>query len=180
MRSLAATATVLAIALALAACGSGSKSSTGSGTGAASHNGAPGAASPVALTPEHRAALAFSGHAGVAFGTFYRFIYAPYKAGAFNPPRPSRPALAKARSAAVLVARELETATRATRTSAALAKLRTPMMVLDDGFKAALAKLKSGRFKLAEIEAANLAISAIKGSATNAGLSIGESSSGAL
>ena len=179
MRSSAATATVLAIALALAGCGSGgSKSSTG--TGAASRNGTVGGASPVALTPEHRAALAFSSHAGVAFGTFYRFIYAPYKAGAFNPPRPSRPALAKARSAAVVVAREIEAATRATRTSAALAKLRTPMMVLDEGFKAALARLKRGRFKLAEIEAANVAISAIKGSATTAGLSIGESSSDAL
>src|SRR5690348_9824566 len=178
MRSPAATATLLAIALALAACGSGgSKSSTG--TGAASRNGTAGA-SPVALTPEHRAALAFSSHAGVAFGTFYRFIYAPYKAGAFNPPRPSRPALAKARNAAVVVAREIEAATRATRTSAALAKLRTPMMVLDEGFKAALARLKRGRFKLAEIEAANVAISAIKGSATTAGLSIGESSSDAL
>ena len=68
-----------------------------------------------------------------------------------------------------MVAREVEAATRATRASAALAKLRTPMKVLDEGFKAALAKLKSGRFKLAEIEAANVAISAIKGAASAQG-----------
>jgi hypothetical protein len=75
----------------------------------------------------------------------------------------------------VVVAHEVDMATRAARASAALAELRTPMATLDEGFRVALAKLNAGHFKLAEIQAANIAISAIKGSASGAGLPIGES-----
>jgi hypothetical protein len=177
MRSPALTLTVLALAVPLAACGSsGSKVTEGPATTTASAGDAAKGTSPVALDPSHTAAAAFTAHAGVAFGTFYRFIYAPYGAGAFNPARPDRAALSRARSAAVLVAREIDAATRATRLSATLARLRAPMATLDEGFKIGLAKLRAGRFNLAEIQAANLAIGAIKGSAASSGLTILESS----
>jgi hypothetical protein len=47
--------------------------------------------------------------------------------------------------------------------------------VLDAGFHAALVKLREGSFKMSEIEAANVAISSIKGSAAQAGAPITES-----
>jgi hypothetical protein len=161
MRFPAAALTILALALPLAGCGSGgSKAAGGSAAG----------------TPGASGSGAFSTHAGIAFGAFYRFIYTPYRAGAFNPARRDRLAFVRARSAAFLVAREIDAATRATRDSAALARLRAPMVTLDRGFKIGLAKLRAGRLNLAEIEAANIAISAIKGSAANSGLTIAESS----
>jgi hypothetical protein len=169
---------VLALTPALAGCGgsSASGSARSSSGSSASTSGAPGsgAAGAGASSPEQVAAAAFASHAGVAFGTFYRFIYAPYRAGAFNPASPNPAALAKARRAAVVVAHEIDIATRATRVSAALEQLRVPMATLDEGFKVALAKLKAGHFSLAEIQTANIAIGAIKGSASNAGLPIGE------
>jgi hypothetical protein len=161
MRLSAAALTILALGLPLAGCGSGgSKAAGGSAAG----------------TPDVSGSAAFSAHAGIAFGTFYRFIYTPYKAGAFNPSRPDRSALARARSAAFVVAREIDAAARAAGVDAGLAQLRAPMVTLDRGFKIGLAKLRAGRLNLAEIEAANIAISAIKGSAANSRLTIAESS----
>ena len=46
------------------------------------------------------------------------------------------------------------------------------MKTLDEGFQAALVKLKSGHFDFGEIQAAAVAISAIRGAAASAGLSI--------
>ena len=46
------------------------------------------------------------------------------------------------------------------------------MKTLDEGFKAALVKLKSGHFNFGEIQAAAVAISSIRGAAASAGLSI--------
>ena len=167
--------TALTIALDLAGCGS----SGGSGSAKSSTTSPAGAASTVAAqSPQQHAEVVFATHAGVAFGTFYRFIYAPYTTGAFNPVHPNLAALAKARRAVAVVARELDMATSATRGAPALVALRAPIATLDDGFKAALVQLKkNGHVKLAEIQAANIAISSIKGSAAGAGLQIPEAAS---
>jgi hypothetical protein len=55
-----------------------------------------------------------------------------------------------------------------------------PLRVLEEGFRSALVKLRTGHFKMSEIEAANLAISAIKGSATSAGIPITEATPSAI
>ena len=164
-------AVVVVLALALAGCGS---SASHSSTKAA------GAGTPSAAASTTSSAAAFRAHAGLAFGTFYRFIYTPYRAGEFRAIVSNRAALARAGAAASFVARQLEQALAAARTSGSLAKLVVPMQVLDEGFHAALAKLKAGRFKMNEIAAANIAIAAIKGSATSAGAPISETTPGAI
>ena len=164
--SAAALTLVVAGSLLLAGCGSSSAPS-------ASH---PHAAAKPAASP----ASAFATHAGLAFGTFYRYIYAPYRAGRFSPAAGDRAALSRATLAAKFVADQLEQATVAAHESSALAKLVAPLHVLDEGFRTALVKLRAGHFKMSEIAAANLAISSIKGGAMQAGLPITESTPSAI
>lgn len=117
---------------------------------------------------------AFASHAGMAFGAFYRFIYDPFRAGKFNPAAPDKAALTQAGLAAKYVTEQLGQAVTAARSNASLAKLVPPVQVLEEGFRAALVKLQAGHFKLAEIQAANLAIGTIKGAAQAGGLQITE------
>jgi hypothetical protein len=151
--------------LVLAGCGSSSSPASSTQAKTAS---APAAST--ATSAEH----AFATHAGLAFGAFYHFIYAPYAAGALSPATATRAVLARATLAATYVDAQVEQATAAAGGSAALAKLIPPLELLDKGFRAALVQLHAGHFKMSQIQAANLAISAIKGSASNAGMPIAE------
>jgi hypothetical protein len=145
----------------------------GSSSSPASSTQAKTASAPPANTATS-AERGFATHAGLAFGAFYRFIYAPYTAGAFRPAAANRAALTRAALAAAYVDAQVEQATAAASGSAALAKLIPPLKVLDEGFRSALVQLHTGHFKMSQIQAANLAISAIKGSASNAGAPITE------
>lgn len=165
------TLLVVFLTLALAGCGSSATHKSGASTSAAAASSANASA---------HAASAFASHAGLAFGTFYRFIYGPYRAGEFRAAAGNRAALARAAAAATYVAAQIEQATAAAHGSAALAKLVAPMKILGAGFRTALVKLKTGHFKMSEIEAANIAISAIKGSSTQAGLPISEATPSAV
>lgn len=166
IRRLSLTATVLA--LGLAGCGSSSHSSSTSSGSASSGSGSV-KATQVALEPSQRAAITFTKDAGTAFTTFDRAILVPYQHGAF---KPNSPALASAGATALAVAKEIHEATLAAEESPQLAALRAPMKSLDEGFQAALAKLKSGKFNFGEIQAASVAIASIRGAAASAGLSI--------
>lgn len=158
------------LTLGLAGCGSSSHSNSSASTSASS-GGSAGAVQQVSLEPAQRAAAAFSKNAGAAFTTFYRAIYGPYQQGAFKG-KPSPAALASAGQAALMASDEIHAAAVATTESPQLAQLRVPMKTLDEGFKAALGKLKQGHFNFGEIQAAAVAIAAIRGSAASAGLSI--------
>jgi hypothetical protein len=151
--------------LALAGCGSSSAPSSSAHAKTAS--------APAASTATS-AERAFATHAGLAFGAFYHFIYAPYASGALSPATATRAVLTRATLAATYVDAQVEQATAAAGANPALAKLIPPMELLDRGFRAALVELHAGHFKLSQIQAANLAISAIKGSASNAGMPIAE------
>jgi len=169
LRFVVVTAMVIA-SCALAGCGS-------SGSSGASHTQSASTKQASASDPAAVAASTFAAHAGLAFGTFYRLIYNPYRAGAFRTAADNHAAFARAAAAAAYVASQLDQATSAARRSAALSKgVLGPLEVLDAGFHSALTKLRAGQFKMSEIQAADLAISAIKGSATVAGVQIGESS----
>ena len=144
---------------------SSSSKSASSGTGSS-------AAQQISLNPVQRAELAFSKDAGAAFTTFDRAIYAPYQQGAFKSAKSNPKALAGAGQAALEVSEEIHAAAVAANESPQLAPLRAPMKALDQGFKAALVKLKQGHFDFGEIQAAAVAISSIRGSAASAGLSI--------
>lgn len=161
--------TAIVLALGLAGCGSSSHSSSATGASAGSHAAN---ATQVALEPGQRAVLTFTKDAGEAFTTFDRAIYAPYQQGAFNAAKPNRAVLASAGQTAAVVAEEIHEAALATTESPQLAALKAPMASLDEGFQAALAKLKQGHFDFGEIQAAEVAIASIRGAAASAGLSI--------
>ena len=162
-----ATTTMLVV-LALAGCGSSKGGSTHASR------------TTPAVSPAQAAESAFASHAGLAFGTFNRYIYTPYRSGQFTAVAANKAALTRAALAARYVATQLEQATAAAQSSAALAKLVPPLRVLGAGFRAALVKLRTGGFKMSEIQAASIAISAIKGSAMNAGLQINEATPSAI
>ncbi len=153
--------------LVLASCGSSSPS--------ASSTHAKAASVPAQSTATS-AKRAFATHAGLAFGAFYHFIYAPYTAGQLRPGAASRATLTRAALAAAYVDAQVQQATAAARGSAVLAKLVPPLMLLDRGFRSALVRLRAGHFKMSQIQVANLAISSIKGSAISAGAPITEAS----
>ncbi len=162
---------LLPAVLTLGLAGCGSSSNTQSTSSGSASSGSAGAAQQVSLNPAQRAPITFSKDAGAAFTTFYKAIYAPYQQGAFKG-KPSPAALASSGQAALAASNEIHAAYLATTESPELAALRAPMKTLDEGFKAALVKLKSGHFDFGEIQAAAVAISAIRGSAASAGLSI--------
>lgn len=159
--SRALTPTLLA-GLALAGCGSSSSP----------HSSQAKASTPA--NPAQTAQTAFTTHAGLAFGTFERYIYTPFSTGEFRTAAGAA-ALGRARLAAAYVAAQLDQATRAAEASSALTKLLPPLRTLDEGFHAALVKLRDGHFNMSEIQAAYIAIGAIKGSAQDAGTPISES-----
>jgi hypothetical protein len=70
-------------------------------------------------------------HSGLAAGAFYRYIYNPWRAGAFKQGAPGRTkALAKAAASGVVVAHELKTAARDAQCDGpALKALARPMTV---------------------------------------------------
>jgi hypothetical protein len=161
-------AAVLILGVAAYAASSHSNShKSGSKSGSAS-----GPAQQVSLSPVQRAELAFSKDAGAAFTTFYQAIYTPYQQGAFKSAKSNPQALASAGQAAAEASQEIHAAAVATTESPQLAPLRAPMKALDQGFKAALVKLKQGHFDFGEIQAAAVAISSIRGAAASAGLTI--------
>ena len=100
----APTATLLVLALLFAtACGSKSSSSSGPGGGPAVQATAP-------AKTIHFAKTKFLLHAGLAFGAFHRYVYKPFKAGAFSHPLQHKLALLKAGAAALFVVHEVRKA----------------------------------------------------------------------
>jgi hypothetical protein len=164
---------LVVLALALVGCGSSSNSSS------SSSKSTPTVAVPTTATqssagPAHLATVKFLAHSGLAFGAFHRYIYKPLLAGEFKPPLRHTVAVVKATAAAVFILHEIKLAAADARSSAALKQLVKPLAVLGTGFAAALAKLKTGKFSLGEIQAANIAIASIEGAAKNGGATIAE------
>ncbi len=155
---------LVVLALVLAGCGSSSSSSSSTSS----------TATAASTNPTHLATVKFVTHAGLAFGAFHRYIYKPLLAGDFKGLFKHKLAVIKATAAAVFIAHEVKLAAADARASAVLAPLVAPLTTLSTGFAAALAKLKSGKFNLGEIQSANIAIGSIEGSAKSAGLSIAE------
>ena len=155
---------LVALVIALAGCGSSSSSSSSPATTAKTS----AAASPAQLAQSR-----FAATAGVAFGTFNRYIDTPLKEGKVKQPI-DKALLAKGTAAAEFVARELRTATAAAKASPALSAVAPQLAVLSAGFTAALARLKAGHFNPIEINTAASAIESIKSAAAAAGVKISE------
>jgi hypothetical protein len=168
MRSLPVLPVALVLVLVLVGCGSSSSKSSHSASSAAASTTASTAASPAQL-----AQAKFAAAAGLAFGTFNRYIDAPMKEGKLKQPI-DRALLATGTEAAQFVLRELRLATAAAKKSPALSGVAPQVAVLSGGFSAALTRLKAGHFNPIEIDTAASAIESIKAASAAAGVRITE------
>jgi len=101
LRVLALTAVTLVLAVTAAGCG----------TKTVTQTGANGVVSTKTVANVHFAKTKFVIHLGLAFGAFHRYIYNPFRAGAFSSGSAGRTkALVKAGAAALFAVHELKTA----------------------------------------------------------------------
>jgi hypothetical protein len=173
-RAFARAATALAVlALALATgCGSKSAGST------ASTRAAGTATSTVAASSEPKqirfAKTKFALHAGIAFASFRRYLYKPFKRGAFSHPLSHKAALAKAAAAAVVIVLQVRKAREDAQASPLLRKLLSPLDALTATISGLGTSFKGGRVDAAALNSANSGVESIKQSASAAGVSVSE------
>jgi hypothetical protein len=156
---------VVAAVLVVAGCGSKTITTTAANGQVSTH------------TTVHFAKTKFLLHAGLAFGTFHRYIYAPLKAGDFSHPLQHKAVVAKAALAGAFVYHEVKLALTDAQGSAILSKVVSPLTALGATLAAVVLALKHGHPNLSGISSANGAISSIKSSSSSAGANITEHSS---
>jgi hypothetical protein len=168
--SLLTAALLLAALVSVSACGSKSKS-------ASSAEPVAGATSGQTAPPAKHIRFAktkFLLHAGLAFGAFHRYLYKPFKAGAFSHPLQHKLALLKAAAAAAFVVHEVRKANEDAQSSALLRKLFSPLTALTASVAALAAGLKGGHADAATLGSANSAVESIEHSSSAAGASVRE------
>ncbi len=154
------------IALLAASCGGTKDTKDTAGGTTTGSSATPTPSGACASAGESRFAKArFILHAGIAFGAFHRYIYKPYRAGAFKAGAPGRAkALAKAGASALVVAHEVKAARDAAAGDATLCKLVAPLDSLN-GLATTLAPgLKSGSFNPTQLLDLNKRIEDFKSS----------------
>ena len=164
MRAVVALLLLSVIVLALTACGG-----TSSTTTTTSSSG------KVVVSCHTRFAKAkFAVHSGIAVAGFYRFIYKPYRAGAFKSGAPGRKkALVKAAATAAVVVHELRLAAKNARCDGAALKhvgdpLEAALGPIDDVTSVAA----GGGGGLGAIAAAQAALSRFTRASANAGVPV--------
>jgi hypothetical protein len=166
------TSALVALTLAFAT-GCGSKSST-PGSASSSANGGASVQTTTPVKKVHFAKTKFLLHAGLAFGAFHRYLYKPFKAGAFNHPLQHKLALLKAAAATLFVVHEVKKAGEAAQGSALLRKLFSPLNALAGTLTGLAASLKGGQADASMLGSANGTIDSIKSGAASAGASVTE------
>ena len=144
---------VLLLAAALLATGCSKSSTTSStsvaGGGAGTPAGSNAAAAPGTCPTSNTTSFAktkFVLHTGLAFGTFHRYLYKPFRAGGFSKGAHGRiVAFIKAGATALFVEHELRLATEDVKANPTLCKvLAAPLEKLGAGITGVVSKLKSG------------------------------------
>lgn len=159
------TAVVLVSLLLLAGlvtgCGSSSSSSASSGS-AASQPATTASGSSTGTT--HFAKTKFLLHAGLAFGAFHRYIYKPFKTGAFGTAGRGRKVLivAKGALAALFVEHELRLAAGDVQSSSLLRHLFSPFTALADRVRSLGSGLRGGSTSAAQVEQTNSQIGSLQ------------------
>jgi hypothetical protein len=151
---------VLAVVLAAAGCGSSSTSSTSSGASTTSR---------VKL-----AKTKFALHAGLGFGAFHHYIWAPLRAGELTHPRAHPFALVDAALAAGFVRHELRLAQADAQSSPTLSKLISPVTALEARFAGVQGSLHSGQANSSALTQANSSIGSIEQQSSASGQPITE------
>ena len=160
MRTLFALSLCLAVLFSATACGSSSGSSSASG-GAASSATAPGT---------HLAKTKFVLHAGLAFGALHRYIYKPFKQGAFaGGVLHHKGATLKAALAGAFAYHEVKLALADARSSAILSKVLSPLLALQTGLRSLTSGLRHGKVDPAGIESANSSAAQASSASASAG-----------
>ena len=112
-------------------------------------------------------------HAGLAFGVFHRYIYKPFKAGAFKSGSPGRlKAGIKAALAAAFIYHELKLACKDANNSSLLRPLLAPLNLVVTGFSTLEAKLKGGKFNDATFKSGAALIDGLGKKSSGLGFSI--------
>ena len=140
----------------VAGCGR-SSSSSAAGSASAGASAVPGAAC------QHVNSVAFDKtkfvlHAGLAFGAFHHFIYAPYKAGTLH----GVATLGKAGLAALFTVHELKLAKADAESSPTLCHLAGPFDKATTAISGSTSQIKSGKASAQDIEGLNNDIDAVQ------------------
>jgi len=157
------------LAIALAGCGSSSGSrAAGETAGTATSTSG---SSNVGSLPTAKFVL----HAGLALGAFHRYIYSPFRSGAFSGGLfKHKLALAKAALAGVFAYRELRLALADARASSLLSKLLEPVEALAGKLAALASRLKGGHVEAGALAAAAGEAQGLVSLASGSGLSIAQ------
>jgi hypothetical protein len=182
---------VLVVSLALMAClAAGCKSSStaaagggASATATATATATAGTSAAPASCPSEASGFAktkFLAHAALGFGAFHRYIYKPYRAGAFRSGAHGRlTAFIKAGLAALFIKREIRLAAAAAQNSPTLCKvILSPLRTVSETVQAAVSKLKQG--DASGVGAVESAISQAKSQASSQGANIVENANAPL
>ena len=97
-------------------------------------------------------------HAGLAFGAFHHFIYAPYKAGGLH----GFGALAKAGLAGLFSVHELKLAKADAESSPTLCHLAAPFDKASAAISGSIGRIKSGKASSQDIEGMNNDVNAVQ------------------
>jgi hypothetical protein len=116
----------------------------------------------------------FVADAGLAFGSFHRYIYKPYKAGAFKSGAPGqKKAIVKAAAAAVFTLNRLNAARKLVSEDPTLCKtLKAPLDALSSMISGMVGKLKGGNVDPGQLDSVSSAIDGIKKNASGSGMNI--------
>jgi hypothetical protein len=105
-------------------------------------------------------------HAGLAFGAFHHFIYAPFKAGGLHGVGP----LAKAGAAGLFTVHELKLAKADAESSPTLCHLAAPFDNATTALSGSIDKIKGGKATSADIEGLNNQVNTVQNGAQAAGV----------
>lgn len=153
-----------------AGCGSSSsKSSSQSSSQSSSSNGSAGGGTKSV----HLAKTKFVLHAGLAFGAFHRYVYKPFRSGAFSGGKKVRTYL-KAGLAGLFAYHEIKKARDAAQGSPLLSRLLQPLTALQASLLALGTKLKGGHAAPADIQSANGSANSVSQLAGQSGAPIKE------
>ncbi|HEY1833114.1 MAG TPA: hypothetical protein VGG08_01650 [Solirubrobacteraceae bacterium] len=150
-------------------------STSGCGTKTVSVTGPGGVVTTRTVPNIHFAKTKFALHMGLAFGSFHRYVYKPFRAGVFTTNAPGRlRAFLKAGTAAIFAVHELRTAREDALSDSHLG----PLVERIEGLLGSLAHIgasfKRGTLKPAVIASAASTVAALGSSSSSLGVAIKE------
>lgn len=174
---------LLVVVLIVAGCSKSTASTSTSGVqtgnGASVAATASGTQCPTSNTTAF-AKTQFVLHAGLGFGAFHRYIYKPFKAGAFQSGARGRiVAFGKAGVAALFIKREVRLASDDVKANPTLCKLiATPLQDIADHISGAVSSLKGG--DVSAITGVEQTLQSVEGKAASADTTIQENANAPL